>query len=184
MLPTQRCQCQSQEIATYTNKPQFRKSKFRCSIVVSISACHAEDPGSIPGGGEGGSLCFWVGALSLPPFVSSMQGQSCLPRHLYAILSTARFRCSFVCLRLPSLCSVLRLAFVCLSVLCSATPSPSQGRQSGHLMISSPSWGAPKHSLSEGKLETKSSEDSCEGCNLKPIRFEPQIFSNFAGKHS
>jgi len=23
----------------------------RCSIVVSISACHAEDPGSIPGGG-------------------------------------------------------------------------------------------------------------------------------------
>ena len=98
--------------------------------------------------------------------------------------STACFRCSFVCLRLPFLCSVLRLAFVCLSVLCSATPSPSQGRQSGHLMISSPSWGAPKHSLSEGKLETKSSEDSCEGCNLKPIRFEPQNFSNFAGKHS
>ena len=25
--------------------------KIRCSIVVSISACHAEDPGSIPGGG-------------------------------------------------------------------------------------------------------------------------------------
>ena len=24
----------------------------RCSIVVSISACHAEDPGSIPGGGD------------------------------------------------------------------------------------------------------------------------------------
>ena len=24
---------------------------IRCSIVVSISACHAEDPGSIPGGG-------------------------------------------------------------------------------------------------------------------------------------
>ena len=24
---------------------------LRCSIVVSISACHAEDPGSIPGGG-------------------------------------------------------------------------------------------------------------------------------------
>ena len=24
---------------------------FRCSIVVNISACHAEDPGSIPGGG-------------------------------------------------------------------------------------------------------------------------------------
>ena len=25
--------------------------QFRCSIVVSISACHAEDPGSIPGRG-------------------------------------------------------------------------------------------------------------------------------------
>ena len=28
-----------------------RATKIRCSIVVSISACHAEDPGSIPGGG-------------------------------------------------------------------------------------------------------------------------------------
>ena len=27
------------------------KQQIRCSIVVSISACHAEDPGSIPGGG-------------------------------------------------------------------------------------------------------------------------------------
>ena len=27
-------------------------SQFRCSIVVSISACHVEDPGSIPGGGD------------------------------------------------------------------------------------------------------------------------------------
>ena len=27
------------------------KSRFRCSIVVSISACRAEDPGSIPSGG-------------------------------------------------------------------------------------------------------------------------------------
>ena len=26
-------------------------SQIRCSIVVSICACHAEDPGSIPGGG-------------------------------------------------------------------------------------------------------------------------------------
>ena len=26
-------------------------NQIRCSIVVSISACHAEDPGSIPGGG-------------------------------------------------------------------------------------------------------------------------------------
>ena len=29
----------------------FRSRHVRCSIVVSISACHAEDPGSIPGGG-------------------------------------------------------------------------------------------------------------------------------------
>ena len=28
--------------------PHFQ---IRCSIVVSISACHAEDPGSVPGGG-------------------------------------------------------------------------------------------------------------------------------------
>ena len=28
-----------------------REIRIRCSIVVSISACHAEDPGSIPGGG-------------------------------------------------------------------------------------------------------------------------------------
>ena len=30
---------------------QFPPRQVRCSIVVSISACHAEDPGSIPGGG-------------------------------------------------------------------------------------------------------------------------------------
>ena len=28
-----------------------RQCQVRCSIVVSISACHADDPGSIPGGG-------------------------------------------------------------------------------------------------------------------------------------
>ena len=30
---------------------EFVDDRIRCSIVVSISACHAEDPGSIPGGG-------------------------------------------------------------------------------------------------------------------------------------
>ena len=30
---------------------QSAKRSIRCSIVVSISACHAEDPGSIPGRG-------------------------------------------------------------------------------------------------------------------------------------
>ena len=30
---------------------ELRSGQTRCSIVVSISTCHAEDPGSIPGGG-------------------------------------------------------------------------------------------------------------------------------------
>ena len=38
-----------QEIAEEEG-PGFKQ--IRCSIVVSISACHAEDPGSIPGRGE------------------------------------------------------------------------------------------------------------------------------------
>ena len=42
-------------------------------------------------------------------------------------------------------------------------------------MVSSTSSGVQKHSLSEGKVETKSSEDLREGCNLKPIRFASQI---------
>ena len=32
-------------------RPNHVQCMIRCSIVVSISACHAEDPGSIPGGG-------------------------------------------------------------------------------------------------------------------------------------
>ena len=32
-------------------KCPMHHTHVRCSIVVSISACHAEDPGSIPGGG-------------------------------------------------------------------------------------------------------------------------------------
>ena len=34
--------------------------QIRGSIVVSISACHAEDPGSIPGRGVFISLYFWI----------------------------------------------------------------------------------------------------------------------------
>ena len=34
---------------------------IRCSIVVSISACHAEDPGSIPGRGD---YCLLLGAAA------------------------------------------------------------------------------------------------------------------------
>ena len=50
----------------YRNHPWHggkRQRKFRCSIVVSISACHAEDPGSIPGGG----FFFFFPLLSLSP---------------------------------------------------------------------------------------------------------------------
>ena len=64
---------------------------------------------------------------------------------------------------------------LCFSVRCSATPSPSQGRKSGHLMVSSTSSGVQKHSLSEGKLETKSSRESREGRTINPIRIESQI---------
>ena len=35
----------------------FETDRIRCSIVVSISACHAEDPGSIPGGGALFEFC-------------------------------------------------------------------------------------------------------------------------------
>lgn len=38
------------------NKHSPKVHQIRCSIVVSTSACHAEDPGSIPGGG----VCFGV----------------------------------------------------------------------------------------------------------------------------
>ena len=50
----------------YAKKTQYAREavdlasyQFRCSIVVSISAWHAEDPGSIPGGGV-----YWVSNMS------------------------------------------------------------------------------------------------------------------------
>ena len=46
-----------------------RGFQIRCSIVVSISARHAEDPGSIPGGGVFASLTL----------VSGLAGGSFLP---------------------------------------------------------------------------------------------------------
>ena len=59
------------------------------------------------------------------------------------------------------------LAFTFVNVL----PPPVKNKSLGHVMVSSTSSGVQQHSLSEGKLETKSSEESREGCNLKPIRF-------------
>ena len=71
-------------------------------------------------------------------------------------------QCVFVCL----FCARFSDWPLCSSVGCSATPYPSQGQKSGHLMVSSTGLGAQKHSLSEGKLETKSSEESCELSNV------------------
>ena len=39
------------ESFTFSSKLPWQASQLRDSIVVSISACHAEDPGSIPGRG-------------------------------------------------------------------------------------------------------------------------------------
>jgi hypothetical protein len=41
----------SQEHCSYRRRGRGDDAGFRGSIVVSISACHAEDPGSIPGRG-------------------------------------------------------------------------------------------------------------------------------------
>ena len=43
------------EVIYWQNTIFFRKNTIRCSIVVSISACYAEDPGSIPSGGASAS---------------------------------------------------------------------------------------------------------------------------------
>ncbi len=45
------CTRQRQGHAGADGRLPRREHQIRCSIVVSISACHAEDPGSIPGGG-------------------------------------------------------------------------------------------------------------------------------------
>ena len=54
------CECLDVDVSTEINAHDafsmmtLLQSQVRCSIVVSISACHAEDPGSIPGGGTYG----------------------------------------------------------------------------------------------------------------------------------
>ena len=45
------CACVTDRYHTYTTF--FFSRSFRGRIVVTISACHADDPGSIPGRGEG-----------------------------------------------------------------------------------------------------------------------------------
>ena len=53
LLPTRACRVVAEQNAkmllAYMRLPP--QGKFRGSIVVSMSACHAEDPGSIPGRG-------------------------------------------------------------------------------------------------------------------------------------
>ena len=74
------------------------KYQIRCSIVVSISACHAEDPGSIPGGGVlsgRGLLCLRFLAkaslcLGCAPLITSIRS-SCCPA-LDALQSRCRRR--------------------------------------------------------------------------------------------
>lgn len=50
-------------------------AKGRCSIVVSIPACHAGDPGSIPGNGESSS--FFATSSSLPMACSLQKSGIC-----------------------------------------------------------------------------------------------------------
>ena len=44
----------------------FSTQLVRCSIVVSISACHAEDPGSLPGGGVLRPVRWFTAVLGFP----------------------------------------------------------------------------------------------------------------------
>ena len=63
--------------------------KFRGSIVVSISACHAEDPGSIPGRGVCQQTICDVSALSA--------GNACAPARHYFACRRARTRVECDC---------------------------------------------------------------------------------------
>ena len=46
------CTCSALRVSALIDiQPLLEVTSVRCSIVVSISACHAEDPGSISGGG-------------------------------------------------------------------------------------------------------------------------------------
>ena len=51
-LPDVVCFYDAQQLCDAGKRRIDRIPCVRCSIVASISACHAEDPGSIPGGGD------------------------------------------------------------------------------------------------------------------------------------
>ena len=64
----------------FENYSPFQKQASRCSIVVSIPACHAGDPGSIPG--NGGTTIFVCSFLLLRPtvlFFSTNVKRTCFP---------------------------------------------------------------------------------------------------------
>ena len=70
--------------------------QIRCSIVVSISACHAEDPGSIPGGG----VFSGRGLLCLRFLAKALLCLGCA-----ALITSIRSPC---CPALEALCSCCR----------------------------------------------------------------------------
>ena len=57
--------------------------QIRCSIVVSISACHAEDPGSIPGGAV---MCHIAGAKLHPGKNEEVGGNGLGERHMFVLI--------------------------------------------------------------------------------------------------
>ena len=64
----------------------FTMHQFRCSIVVSIPACHTADPGSIPGGGVWWMLVFFQLLELICPYA------------LKHIISERCSHCSHICL--------------------------------------------------------------------------------------
>ena len=57
-MPSAACPCRgARRFATRVPHTESRTLQIRGSIVVSISACHADDPGSIPGRGDVCTLC-------------------------------------------------------------------------------------------------------------------------------
>ena len=75
---------------------QLQRSKgIRGSIVVSISACHAEDPGSIPGRGGVSTAPLTIEKIQLPAL--GMQWQSGFPPGLFTIMVRLREYPVYLC---------------------------------------------------------------------------------------
>ena len=108
----------------------FRKhlySKIRGSIVVSISACHAEDPGSIPGGGVFSNAHLQV-SPTLPPAV--LEGGGCWEGNAHAMVTSRRARPK-ASLRRTTCVEVLEIE------IAAWTPTPTQQAAKAHMATSS-----------------------------------------------